>query len=286
MAFVWNAFRRARVSRAVASYNRAITMREKELLANGMGEYVRFLPERVTVDSVRERIGSVNDFRRIVGYANDAKRGRTSELTRILRTVRPDALEFQDGTNITNYSAREHAFNQRALNRIRRKSLEYQASELHDGDTAFDFDAMTAAEYSTMVSDTPMAGAGEPDEPYTDVGEDTLERWRLEDERASRHDLDIEVEYDLYVSLWMNPVNMHSEMAGYDDMLDALAWLKENREDVLRKMFNSGAPEMDPYYIVDSDRANNLYVNIDYQVRHNRAVRYVTERARAAGWRR
>ena len=288
VGFNWTASRLARLRSAVRAANAAITRRAKELSAAGLEHLTGLLPDRFNVQEIMGRVNNVNDFRRIVGYRNDARRGRTSELTRVLRTVRPDALDFteENGTVTTNYAKREHEYNVRAIRRERAKSMRDMERLLFDGDTSFSPSDMEPEELGVLTANNDLMpeDAGEPDESAVDVDEGTLNRWRQEDARRKRSSVSVDSMYFVYVRTWENPLNHHQDMPGYQDMLDALTWLLEHRPDVLNKMFNLGRDELDPWYITESGGSSNPYVNVPYETRHNRAVRYVTGVARKAGW--
>lgn len=157
---------------------------------------------------------------------------------------------------------------------------------LFDGDVTFDPSTMEPEEVGTLTTNNDLMpdGAGEPDDGDVDVDADTLNRWRQEDARAKRTSVSVDSMYFVYRATWENPLNHHQDMPGYQDMLDALTWLLEHRPDVLNKMFNLGRDELDPWYITESGGSSNPYVNIPYETRHNRAVRYVTGLSRKAGW--
>lgn len=289
MPFRWTPSRLQRLRSAVRSYNAAITRRERELEDEGMGSMARYLPSRVTVDGIRSLVHSVNDFRRIVGYRNDLRNGRTSVLTRVLRSADPAALEFTEtaeGVPVTRYSARERSLDERAIARQRRRSVEGMSSPLYPGDEGMDLDGLTPPEFGAATADTDLMpeGEGEPDPSDVDVDPATVERWRQEDARAKRSQTAPDAMYDVWMDVWTNPLNFHGAMPGYQDVVDAMQWLVDNRVDVLNKMFNTGRDEMDPQYITESGRNTNPYVNIPYETRHSRAVRYITGTARQAGW--
>lgn len=287
--FHWTQKRLDRVRSAVRSYNAAITRRAKELEAHGLGYMARLLPSKVTVSDIKERVKDVNGYRRIVGYSGDAKRGRTSELTRVLKSVNPKALEFtrdRYGNATTEYAKREYDINQRAIRRQRAMTLKDMQSELFEGDTAQDVDSMSPPEYATFTSDTDMMpdDAGEPDDSVEDVDSETLTKWRQEDAMAKREQVMPDAMYDVYMYIWKDPLNFHAAMGGYQDLISAMEWMEQNRVDVLNKMFNSGRDEIDPNYITESGGNANPYVNIPYETRHNRAVRFIVSTARSAGY--
>ena len=290
VGFNWTASRLARLRSAVRSYNAALTRRARELADMGMGDLISALPERATVQGIMERVNDVNDFRRIVGYRGDARRGRTSELTRILRSVNPNALDVVPdaltGAPTTRYAQREERLNRRAIARAARKTAEQMASTLYEGDVPRDLEDMTPVERATAMADTDMMPPeeGEPDESYTDVDAETLTRWRQEDAQRKRSRVQPIAMFYVYLRTWENPLNSHRLFDGYHEMIDALTWLATKRPDVLNKMFNSGRDEIDPDYITDSGGLTNPYIHIPFETRHNRAVRCVVGVARSAGW--
>lgn len=286
--FNWTPGRLSRLRSAVSSFNAALTRRARELESQGLGHMVSFLPDRATVEGIKSRVTDANSFRRIVGYRNDAKRGRTSELTRILRGVNPHALDVvgsEDAGYTTAYARRQRELDERAIRRAASRTVADVASELFPGDTAYDLDAMSAPELGAIASDTeiPLPG-GEADDSVEDVDASTLNRWREEDAREKRSSIEPVAMYDTYMAVWTDPANMHESLPGYRDMIDALEWLATNRTDVLNKLFTIGRDEMDPRYISISGGASNPYVNIPYATRHARAVDYVTSMARRAGY--
>lgn len=286
--FNWTPSRLARLRSAVRSFNAALTRRARELESQGLGHLARFLPDRATVGGIKSRVTDVNSFRRIVGYRSDLKRGRTSELTRILRSVDPRALDVvgsEEEGYTTSYARRQRELDERAIRRAARRTAADVSSELFPGDTAYDLDSMSAPELGAIASDTeiPIPG-GEPDDSVEDVDASTLNRWREEDAREKRAKVEPVAMYDTYMAVWTDPANMHESMPGYKDMVDALEWLATYRTDVLNKMFSIGRDEMDPRYITTSGGANNPYVNTPYETRHMRAVDYVTDMARKVGY--
>lgn len=288
--FKWTATRLERLTKAVRAYNRAITIRERELIARGATVDTAFLPSKVTVSDIKSRIFTVNDFRRIVGYAGDAKRGRSSELTRILKSYDPNALRFTTdnwGNLITNYQKREIKLNQSAIKRERTKRRKALEDGVFPGDTPLDFDSMSEPEYRTAMEDNDLTldDEGEPDDTYEDVDPQTKAKWEFEDSRNKRSQVMPDAMVAVYLDVWMNPINFHSSMTGYQDLIDAINWMLENNVNALNKMFDSGFDEIDPQFITESGGARNPYNNIDYETRHNRAVRFVVNWARKAGYR-
>lgn len=285
--FKWTPTRLNRVRAAVRAWNAAITRREKELRDAGMGTYVWNLPSRRTVEQVMGRIHTVNDFRRIVGYSGDARR-RPSEMQRILRTVRPDALELTtyQGAVTTNFGVRQRRADEIAIRREAARRRRLDESVLYDGDVGRDMSRLSAPRRGVAQdgNDLVRDDTGVRDDSVVDVDRDTLERWRQEDASAKRYEMGYVYEANLYLDVWMNPLNFHNVMGRYEEMIQAIDWMQSHRPDVLSKMFDSGRDELDPQYITESGGTSNPYVNIPYETRHMRAVQYVTGMARRAGW--
>ena len=287
-SFIWNAARLKRLASAVRAYNSAITRKQNYYRSIGAPNLSRFLPQRVTTSSVMARITNVNDFRRIVGYANDAKRGRSSELTRILKSVNPNALDLvrtDRGAITTKYAKREKELNKRAVKRQALATRKNVETEFYDGDEFVDLVNISDPEYATLVNGTDLAqDEGEPDDSVEDIDAQTKEEWEQEDARNKRAQVPPTAMYEVYRGVWTDPVNMHSEMPGYQALIDALDWLAENKTDVLNKMFALGRDELDPDYITVSGGEKNPYVMTPYDVRHMRAVDYIVGKARSAGY--
>lgn len=285
--FRWTPTRLNRVRAAVRAWNAAITRRERELRDAGMGTYVWNLPARRTVEQVMGRIHTANDFRRIVGYSGDARR-RPSEMQRILRTVRPDALELTtyQGAVTTNFGVRQRRADEIAIRREAARRRRLDESVLYDGDVGRDMSRLSAPRRAVAQdgNDLVRDDAGVRDDSVVDVDRDTLERWRQEDATAKRYEMGYVYEANLYLDVWMNPLNFHNVMGRYKEMIQAIDWMQSHRPDVLSKMFDSGRDELDPQYITESGGTSNPYVNIPYETRHMRAVQYVTGMARRAGW--
>ena len=283
------AFQLNRVRSAVRSYNAAITRKARELASNGLDDLIDFLPPKTSVEAVKSRIRTKNDFRRIVGYANDKKRGRPSELDRVLKSVRPDALDFKEderGNPITNYQDREMKTMRIAEERKRRKEAADLSTPLFDGDSTVDISSLTGSELLTAVDNTDLIppDAGEVDDTVLDVDAATLARWQYEDLQRKRYEATPPEMAEIYLNTWKAPANMHSSLPNYQILIDAMEYLYTYRPDVLVKMFNMGHDELDPMYITDSGGTANPYINIDYEVRHNRAVSMVLSYAIGAGF--
>lgn len=287
-SFIWNAARLKRLASAVRAYNGAITRKQNYYRSIGAPNLSRFLPQRVTTSSVMARITNVNDFRRIVGYANDAKRGRSSELTRILKSVNPNALDLvrtDSGAITTKYSKREKELNKRAVKRQALATRKNVETEFYDGDEFVDLENLSEPEYGVLVNGTDLAqDDGEPDDSVEDIDAQTKEEWEQEDARNKRAQVTPTAMYEVYRGVWTDPVNMHAEMPGYKALIDALDWLAENKTDVLNKMFALGRDELDPDYITASGGEKNPYVMTPYDVRHMRAVDYIVGKARSVGY--
>lgn len=287
--FNWTASRLNRLRSAVRAFNAAITRRERELDDEGQSILKGYLPGRVTVEGIMSRVHSVNDFRRIVGYKSDRRHHRYSELTRVLKTVNGDALDITTdelGRLTTKYSERQYNLDMRAIRRQRQKTLEDIGREFFEGDDAYDMDEVSPAKYGMLTSDNDLMpeDEGEVDDSYTDVDPDTLKRWEQEDASRKREQVTVDAMYEVYRSAWTAIDNRHSAMGGYQELLDALDWMAENRPAYLNKMFALGYDELDPSYISESGGENNPYVNTPYETRHNRAVRFVADRARKVGY--
>lgn len=287
--FNWTASRLNRLRSAVRAFNAAITHRERELDDEGQSILKGYLPSRVTVEGIMLRVHSVNDFRRIVGYKSDRKHHRYSELTRVLKTVNRDALDITTdelGRLTTKYSERQYKLDMRAIRRQRQKTLEDIGREFFEGDDAYDMDEVSPAKYGTLTSDNDLMpeDEGEPDDTYTDIDPDTLKRWEQEDASRKREQVAVDAMYEVYRTTWTAVTNHHADMGGYQELLDALDWLAENESAYLNKLFALGYDELDPGYISESGGENNPYVNTPYETRHNRAVRFVADRARKVGY--
>lgn len=287
--FNWTASRLNRLRSAVRAFNAAITRRERELDDEGQSILKGYLPSRVTVEGIMSRVHSVNDFRRIVGYRSDRKHRRYSELTRVLKTADRDALDITTdelGRLTTRYSERQYNLDMRAIRRQRRKTLEDIGREFFEGDDAYDMDEVSPAKYGTLTSDNDLMpeDEGEADDSYTDVDPDTLKRWEQEDASRKRGQVAVDAMYEVYRGTWTATDNRHSAMGGYQELLDALDWMAENGSAYLNKLFALGYDELDPSYISESGSESNPYVNTPYETRHNRAVRFVVDRARKVGY--
>lgn len=287
--FNWTASRLNRLRSAVRAFNAAITRRERELDDEGQSILKGYLPSRVTVEGIMSRVHSVNDFRRIVGYKSDRKHRRYSELTRVLKTVNRNALDITTdelGRLTTEYSERQYNLDMRAIRRQRRKTLEDIGREFFEGDDAYDMDEVSPAKYGTLTSGSDLMpeDEGEADDSYTDVDPDTLKRWEQEDASRKRGQVAVDAMYEVYRGTWTATDNRHSAMGGYQELLDALDWMAENGPAYLNKLFALGYDELDPSYISGSGGENNPYVNTPYETRHNRAVRFVADRARKVGY--
>ena len=287
--FNWSSSRLARLRSAVRAFNAAITRRERELDDEGQSILKGYLPSRVTVEGIMSRVHSVNDFRRIVGYKSDRKHGRYSELTRILKTVNRDALDITTdelGRLTTKYSERQYKLDMRAIRTQRKKTLEAISQEFFEGDDAYDLESVSSAKYGTLTTDNDLMpeDEGEFDDSYTDVDSDTLKRWEQEDASRKREQVAPDAMYEVYRSAWTATDNHHSDMTGYQELIDALDWMADSDTAYLNKLFALGYDELDPSYISESGGESNPYVNTPYETRHNRAVRFVVDRARKVGY--
>ena len=279
--FVWNAFRLRRAKNAIRSFNYYIDKAAKKMIADGLGDYVGYLPRKMTLKQLKAQIFSEADFRRIIGYKGDAKHGKWSRMERIKRPGAMDFVETPDGGFATNYDINEERNDRRANERRTAKRRKAQETKLYEDDDAVDFGTMSAEEYARRMAnnDLLLPYEGEPDSSVEDVAPETKRQWDREDAERQRAQASVGSMYEKYRGVWSDPVNMHDSMEGYQAMLDALDWLYDNAPDVLDKMFNSGYDQMEINYIVISDGAGNPYIGIPYEVRHKRAVDFVASRA-------
>lgn len=269
--------REQRLRAAVRAYNRAITMKAREMFASGQEEFVPLLPPKVTVDGVKARIHNSNEFRRIVGYQGDLAHGRSSELTRVLKAYDPHALDIVKGstpsTFTTKFGKKEARYHKAKVTRNSN-----QLKKLIDIS-----DSMSAPEYATAIDNTQMIpDEGEYDDTYEDLSPQTYENWRNEDAKAKSDAIGVPSMYGLYMQFWNDPSNRHQDLEGFAAVNDAMDWLAEHRPDVLNKMFNSGRDEMDPPWLLESD--TTPYSSIPHETRHARAVSYILKEASAAGY--
>lgn len=264
-------------------------MKEKELDEQGRGDLKRYLPERVTVDEIKGRIHSRNDFRRIVGYKADEQRGRSSELGRILKKNNPHALDLEvqpSGVITTQYERKEYKLTKQRLDRRRKQMRQDMETELFLGDKAVKFDEMSGPEYAASVDGTDLVqpDEGEPDTSVEDVDEPTKAKWRAEDARAHAESVQVDAMVNVYLKTWEDITNDHESLPGYQDLIDAIEWMEQHKPRELNKMFNSGADEIDPQWVYHDTWANPYTGIVPFEQRHQRAVRYVTQWARKAGW--
>lgn len=282
--FELTATMRVRIRSAVRAANAAITRRAKELEAAGLGELVDNLPPRFTISDVEGRIKNRNDFRRIVGYKNDLKHGRKSELTRILRTADPHALDFDDN-GLTRYENKQTVLFEKQIQNTRDKSMKDA-----EGISGRSIDDMSSQEYAVFSSDNDLMpdDAGELDDEFDITSMPDSIHWHYEDAKNKATGVEVDAMYEVYRATWVYDSSNVSHIPGYSQGLAALDWLADNRPTVLNGMFAGGADEMDPYYISESDVSKstpNPYINIDFETRRKRAANYIVEHARAVGWR-
>lgn len=270
----WNKARSKRVASAVRAFNASITRAEKRLASEGRGDLINLLPSRRTVADVKAEVGeNLNVYRRIVGYKNDAKRGRPSELDRLKRSVNPYALEFVmvDGeptmTFFEQWKSKSAATRmKRQANRVKAKVEELKGSAL-GGVTWQD-------EHAILENGGVLDGVawGEPDDSTVDVSKATVEKWHAEDNVRKAQETSVTAFADNYLREWMNPVNMHDAMVGFNQLIDDFEWLTSNAPDDFMAMFAMGYPELDIPWIVIS---STLYDYAPFEGRHYRAVEFV-----------
>lgn len=283
--FNWTPQRLQRLRSAVRSYNAAITRKEKEL---GEGNpLIDYLPKRVTVKEIKDQIYDVNSFRRIVGYKSDVKNGRSSVLTRVLKSVNPRALEFVEddfGTITTDYENKEYKNNRNRIKRLANKAKKLLETELFDGDNVVNFDDMTPQEYGTTIDNTDIGidEGGEIDTSVEDITPETKAKWVREDTKNKSNQVEISNEGEIYLKTWEDTTNMHEMLPGYNELINAFTWLRDNRPDILNKAFSGGYDELSIPWIIPSD-TSNPYTNVPFETRHRRAVDKMVQIANMAG---
>jgi hypothetical protein len=256
-------------------------MREKELRNNP--QLIELLPDRVTVEGIKNDVKNVNDFRRIVGYANDRKRGRPSKLDRILKSVNPDALEFRESDKLTNYQHKEKQYNIRADRRRQKRELAEERKRRAD-EGLKPIEEMSEAEYATFISDTDMDSMiGEPDDEYYETDEERRARWEAEDAERKRVASQVESKVEVYLGVWKDPKNRHHLQEGYDELINAMEWMQREEPAYLLHLFNRGDQELIPDYIYINTKTL-AYLSESPETRHDRAVAYVIKHARRVGW--
>ena len=288
MAYRWNATNTARLRSAVRSYNAAITRREKELAAAGLEDYAQFLPKRTTVAETKKRIHDKNDYRRIVGYSSDEKRGRTSELNRILKKNDARALEVietAEGAITTKYThdklRRDKAAKRRRDNRIIRNL----GRKLTPADTAFDLDGMSEAEQAAFLNGSGVhLDDGEYDASYDEgYSPQELYDFDVSDAAGDAEGYTVWEYLENWLESWTDPANQHMGLPGFADVVDALQWMAVHARDFLEKLFVTGRDEMDIGFLVVSPSSTG-YDDLPTESRHSRVVGFVTDAAHAAGW--
>lgn len=281
----------ARTSAAVRAYNRAITMQERVNIAAGEEWKNGFLPERVTVADVRERIHDVNDYRRIVGYRNDAAHGRPSELDRVLKKVNPTALDVvgdENGEPVTRYVKKEVKYAARQKERARKRNAEIVEKKYLDHiagltslpapepiEPSFAEELLSYSESAYVPTD-----AGFVDEDYyqEETYNDELRRLQLENARES-----VSGRYDEFLALWTDDSMGHQELDGYDDVMDAMRWMWENYPGDLGYLLDEEVTQND--WLYESPKSHTNYYNKGFERRHSETVDKVIETAESLGWR-
>lgn len=285
--FQWNSYRLARLSAAVRAYNAAITRAERKYEAQGEPEKIKYLPDRITTQEIKDRIYTAGDFRRIVGYKGDLKRGRSSELTRILRSYNPQALDITTGhrgepTSV--YAAREYKNNIAQIERTRRRRYKAFMTDLIPGDTmTVDLENLSPPAYAAAMSNTELIppDLGEQDYSTETLDQETYQRWEQQDARDQRTTGSLPATFETYLKYWRED---HEGLPYYLPMISALTFLRDVRPDILQKMFDTKADEIQIAYIIDSGTNWNPYWYIPFQTRHRNAYHFVAQYARYAGW--
>lgn len=281
--FNWTATRLKRMRQAVRSYNAAIDRKSKENDRNGISN--DYLPSKLTVSEVKDRINNVNDYRRIVGYKNDKKRGRPSQLDRILPSVNKHALDPVETPNATvsKYMKQEIGYARAKQTRVanrNRKAADRRA--LIEGRKPLE--DMTPAEYADRVDGTNLLP---PDSGEFD--EEAEEEYRQETDEEYRRNREVEdmfnrerreyigTKYERWLGVWMEPRNLHyTDSMGYDQVISDLEWMYTNRPDVLTEMFESGSDEAQEDFIY-LNPTSSVYNALTYDTRHKRAVNFIHE---------
>lgn len=276
--FNWTPQRRQRLASAVRKHNAAITRKEKQLRAEGAGDLIEYLPKRVTTAEIRERVKDANDYRRIVGYKNDSKRGRYSELERVSR---PDAMDFvtsKRGTITTKVAERQEKYNWRLIHRWSKQVREALKTRQYKFDTAYNLDDMDEREYANLAdnADVRLPDEGERDYSVEDLPQETYDRWEKEDAQAQADTSDPGTYVYDYLKAWENPLNGHAWMGGYRQLINDLEELIEIRPSLVAKLFAEGHDELDIKWLLDSGD-KNPYLGIPLEERHNRAVDFISD---------
>lgn len=286
MPFNWTPLRLHRLAQAVRAFNGAITNKAKEMVRSGafidMDDALSYLPPKKTTAEIKERVNTVNDFRRIVGYRGDRFRGRPSELDRVLKSVNPKALDFNEelGYTTTNYTVKEYKLRKRRIERETRRA-EQCFKAMYPS-----YEGMSPAEQATAMAGAGM-NVGEVGEVEADfdsgVDQATLDQWRRQD--SYRQDVrdSIQNQVKEFMAVWQDPMNFHHAMGNYDAVVNAVDWLESHRPDEMWKMLNSGSDEIQPSWLYINTKVT-AYQSIPIEVRHNRTVMFVLNNARSAGW--
>lgn len=280
----WTAHKNNLVIQKVRAFNRAIELKERQLIRTGNEELIGALPNKVTVEEIKNIItpnedniikrDANNRFRQLVGYKNSGQK-RPSYLDRI---TKPNALDFKtsrEGGIQTNFDYKETGYARTAI----KKQAKQTGVDLEK-----DLDEMSAPEYAKTVDGTDIAhDEGEPDEEIEDIDPQTKTKWVTEDLFNKRYKVTPLGIYNVYRDVWLNQITGHTMIPGYKKLIEALDWLAENHPSVLNKAFNSTDPEVEINYIIDSGK-NNPWIGEKFETRHRRAIEYWVRLAEENGW--
>lgn len=266
-------------------------MQERVNLAAGEEWKNEFLPDRVSVSDVRDRIHDVNDYRRIVGYKNDAAHGRPSELDRVLKKVNPTALDVvadENGEPVTRYVKKEVKYATRQKERARkrhaeiaeRKYLEDMAAQTslpapEPIEPSFAEELLGYSESAYVPTD---AGYVDDDYYQEETYNDELRRLHQESARES-----VSGRYDEFLAIWTDDSMGHHDLDGYDDVMDALRWMWENQPGELGYLLDDEVTQND--WLYESPKSHTNYYNKNFEKRHYETVDKVIETAEYLGWR-
>lgn len=281
MAFNWNAYRLNRLSNAVRAYNAAIT-RKSNVPVNNLDELTEqaifnSLARKVTVEEIKSRIKTENDFRRIVGYPSDKYHGKPSELDRILKSVDPHALDIVPSPNKRGgYDLKYNIYKNKVLKREREQNINERRDNM--GKSLYPDDPRTEpldTEYTPKYAndidnnDLGLNDDGERDYSIEDQEPTVYNGWEAEDNARYSQRVTPTAKLDEYMSELTSFTWHHRLRTGYADFVYALEWLADNRPDILNKTFDAGYDWVDPLYLYES--GDVPYSNIDIEYRYANA---------------
>lgn len=279
MSFNWNEYRLNRLRSAVRAYNSTITKRINDLSNVGLtsdAEMLKKLQPKKTIESVQKRINNVNDFRRIVGYSNDRRMNRPSELDRILKSVNPHALDLVPSNNprggldtlYNNLNNKQYDEDQEDYAKQQRDDF---GKPLYKGDDkTTPLEDMTPQEKANAIDNTDMtlSDEGERDTSVEDLEPEVYNGWDAEDKQNYASSVTLTSKFDEYMAELTSTEWHHRFREGYLAFVDALNWLAENRPRIVNKIFNAGYDWADPPYLYES---GGPYDQIPIDYRYSRA---------------